>query len=302
MQTGLYQDKDSNSIMRAFISSFVAEEFFVTTIRTCLFPAKFNAGFLSDKNTAIEFIKGFFTDLSKKCDQLNIPNTKVIKGNISLATTILNIRESGATIIDYDNVFQHVPNLNLAQQKLIQRSIDNKLDDVSGFRQSTETLMSEIKAFQEICSIEGTLSSNDFWLAYATKPDVSVFEAIKLWRDNTINNYNELSKLQTAHNLDTERDFYVISDEKSVNDLAGSFVDYISTGYSFYKTGFELFDNNIEGFESASVHLVSAPSNHGKSIFLINLVNTIIQCNHADFEKGDAILFLTLEDKNNCPY
>ena len=43
-------------------------------------------------------------------------------------------------------------------------------------------------------------------------------------------------------------------------------------------------------------------ANHGKSIFLINLVNTIIEQNQHDFVQGDAIMFLTLEDKNNCPY
>jgi len=62
-------------------------------------------------------------------------------------------------------------------------------------------------------------------------------------------------------------------------------VEYISRGFSVFKTGFDLFDKTLEGVESSSVHLLSAPSNHGKSIFEINLCYRMIKNNLADFDK-----------------
>jgi len=294
---GLFQQKDSSAIAKAFISSFVAESFFVDMVRTLLFPADFNKGFLSEQNTAIEYIKDFFIDLSRQCDQLNIPNAKLIKNNIRLSSTILNIRESGSTIIDYENVFQHLTSLDLGQQKLIQKAITTKLNDIKEFRASTETILSNIQAFREINNITAGLNAIDFFGEYASKPDVSVFEALKLWKETMVLNYNELSKLNTADKLEGEKDYFIIGGSKeSSRDLAKAFVHYLKTGYSFFKTGFDLFDHNIEGFESSSVHLISAPSNHGKSLFMINLINTLIRANIADFEEDDTILFMTLED------
>jgi hypothetical protein len=36
-------------------------------------------------------------------------------------------------------------------------------------------------------------------------------------------------------------------------------VTYIAKGFSVFKTGFDLFDNVLNGVESSSVHLLSAP-------------------------------------------
>jgi replicative DNA helicase len=96
--------------------------------------------------------------------------------------------------------------------------------------------------------------------------------------------------------IDNVKDYYVLKDEKTTKVLANTLVDYISSSYNFFKTGYQLFDQYVDGFESASVHVVSAPSNHGKSIFLINLLRSIVINNIKDFEENDAIVLLTLED------
>ena len=44
------------------------------------------------------------------------------------------------------------------------------------------------------------------------------------------------------------------------------------------------------------MHLISAPSNHGKSILMINLLRSMIQANLNEFKPNDILVFVTLED------
>jgi replicative DNA helicase len=92
----------------------------------------------------------------------------------------------------------------------------------------------------------------------------------------------------------------MISDDLSCENLANTLVTYISKGFSVFKTGFDLFDSVLNGVESSSVHLLAAPSNHGKSLMCINMCKRMIEQNTQDLDKKDVIIFLTLEDKF-CP-
>jgi replicative DNA helicase len=86
--------------------------------------------------------------------------------------------------------------------------------------------------------------------------------------------------------------FFVANDESSDEILS----DFISAEYTVYKTGKVFWDGRIGGIESGSLVLLGAPSNHGKSIFLINLSKDLIENNLHLFNENDAILFVTLED------
>jgi len=106
--------------------------------------------------------------------------------------------------------------------------------------------------------------------------------------------YNDLSKLQSVKKFENEKNYFIISDEQSVKSLSDDNFEYISTGYSFFNTGYKFIDESVDGFESNSVHVLAAPSNHGKSIFKVNLTKSIIKSN--DFDENDVILYVTLED------
>ena len=69
-----------------------------------------------------------------------------------------------------------------------------------------------------------------------------------------------------------KKDYFIISDRASITKLTSSVVDYISQGYSLFKTGYNFIDGPLEGIESSSVHVFAAPSNHGKSLFKLNLL------------------------------
>ena len=116
------------------------------------------------------------------------------------------------------------------------------------------------------------------------------------YKDLVITAYNDLSKLQSLSKAEAVSDHFIITDDASCENLADTLVTYIAKGFSVFKTGFDLFDNVLNGVESSSVHLISAPSNHGKSLMCINMCKRMIEANISDFDKKDAILFVTTED------
>lgn len=300
MQKGLVQ-QGSSSLLKGMMSKFIADDLFIDIINVCLYPATFGVVTVGSHNSTVDYIREYLIDLNKVSKVLKLGNLTSVQNNISLANTLLTIREQGSSILSYQNVFQHVPSQDLNTQSLIKRAIDNKLDSLDSFRKKTDYILRMIGLYYELSHIKSSLVMMGNFEDYASNQDVSIFEVVKSWKDIVINFYNDLSKLQSVNKAEAISDYFVISDKHSSDALAETLFRYVSQEYSFFKTGFTLFDQYIEGFESSSVHLISAPSNHGKSIFLINLCHLMARINRNDFQPGDAVVFVTLEDKQKCP-
>jgi len=288
--------KDPKTLLKAFISTFTSEDFLVDIIRITLHPSDFG-NFVSDKsNSVIDYIRDFLKGLNDISKKLQLPNSKVIQNQIQVVSTLLTIRESSAILLTYDNVFQHLVSKDLVTTKLVQRAVDNRIESSDEFRKQTDTIVNIIHSYYEVISVSSTVTLLDNLQDSIYENNLSPFEALKNYKDLIITAYNDLSKLQSLSKAESISDYFVISDESSCTTLAQTLVEYISRGFSVFKTGYDLLDKTLEGVESSSVHLIAAPSNHGKSIFTINLCCRMIQNNISDFEKNDAILFVTLED------
>ena len=292
-----YITKDNSATLKTFINSFVSQEFFINFVKIGLYPSQFGNIALNMSGTNVsEYFRIFLKDLNQTVKVLNIPNHPQISKLISLTNTIYTIRDSNSSVITYDNVFQHIPSLDLPLKTFIEEVRLYRIQDADEFRACTDILLNSIQAYHEVKSISSGLILFDNFDEYATSNNISVFEAIKNYKDIVIQLYNDLSKLQTINKLESEKDYFIISDKKSTFDLSQTLVKHLTSGYSFLQTGYNVFDNNLQGFESSTVHLISAPSNHGKSLLMINLCNKIIRKNIADFKPNDGVLFITLED------
>ena len=107
---------------------------------------------------------------------------------------------------------------------------------------------------------------------------------------------SDMSKLATAAQEEVTTDYFVLSDEQSVNQISDIITDYLCNNYSFYNTGLEAYDRSVDGFESSSVHVIASPSNGGKSITLANLLYRIARNNKEEFKENDAALYISCED------
>lgn len=287
---------NNDSLVKSFISKYANTNFFVNIIKLSLYPADFGKVSITGTNSFIQYVRKFINELKQKSKQLGLSNTRQIELCSKLTFTILNIREENYTIINYDNIGNYLTLNDLASQKILQQAVDDRIEDIDEFRQLTNEIVNNIHIYYEIENISASLVQLDMVRKTAQDENNSILDVAKTYKDAIIGAYSDLSKLSALSKTENLSDYYVINDEKSCLDLSKSIVQYISTGYNFYKTGFELFDRYVEGFESSSVHLISAPSNHGKSIFMVNLCRSIIEHNLDSFEEGDTILFLTLED------
>ncbi len=282
----------NNSLLKSFIEKFTRDEFFIDLIRLVLYPADFGN---INSNKIVDYLKSFLNDINLVIRKTQF-GLKSSTESIALVNSLLNIRESHTNILNYDNVFQHLGNCSLYTQQLIQKAIDNKIVDPDVFRRLKENILLTIQAYYEIYSVSGNIKLLDILTDSISKDTVPVFEALRNYKDVIINAYNDLSKLQSLNKKESISDYFILSDEKSAEKFADTLFKYTTSNYGFYKTGYDIFDKILDGVESSSVHLISAPSNHGKSIFMINLTNTIIRNNLMNFKEDEAILFLTLED------
>ncbi|MFW6247181.1 MAG: DnaB-like helicase C-terminal domain-containing protein [bacterium] len=290
------KNRNTNSTIKAFLNNFISDDFFVNLINICLYPSEFSSTTTMQNNSVVEYVNKFLDDLIKTTKQVKIQNFNQLQGYVNLSHTILNIRENGTTIISYNNVHQHVPGIDLSQQQLLQRVMKNKLTSTDEFRRLTNRVMNDIQTFYEVHAISDGITKFESFVDYASSNSVSAYEATKMYKDNVIQIYNDLSKLHSLNKQENEKDYFCISDKESTKELSDSLVEYLSKEYSFYTSGYDIIDKYVEGFESASLHLISAPSNHGKSIFMANIARTMIEENINSFEPEDAVLLITLED------
>lgn len=291
------KSKDSSSILKVFLTNFIKNDFFIDLINVNLYPSEFSGAIsTTNGNTIIKYIDKFLFDLNKTARSLKLPNYNQLCNNINLARTILNIRESGVSIITYDNVTKHISSLDSAQRKLIDTTIDNKLTSSADFKKLTDELINNIEIYYEIWSISSSIIEFEQFTDYAASTSVSVYDAVKTFRDKIIQMYNDMSNLHAINKKESEKDYFIINDKDSTKELATALVDYLAEGYSSFATGYNFIDDNVDGIESGSIHMIAAPSNHGKSLFLANLAERILENNINDFDEADTIIILTLED------
>jgi hypothetical protein len=283
--------------LNSFLTNFISDNFFKEIINVCLYPSNFSASAIGEANSTTNYLLNFLIDLDKTVSSLKVNNLAQLKNMIHMSKTVLNIREFGNTIIDINNVQQHLPNLDLPQQNLLN---DIKINPVvrneEDFRVHIDRLINNIQIYYEVCSISSGIIEFDQFLEYSSSNSVSVYEAASLYKERVIRLYNDLNKLQSLNKIENEKDYFIISNKESTKELSKNLVGYISSDYSSFKTGYDIVDDNVDGVESASFYLISAPSNHGKSIWMANIAHQIITENNTDFEENDAILVITLED------
>src|SRR6056297_3017107 len=288
--------KDSNKTLKAFLSTFISDNFFTEVVSCCVYPSDFGVSSVGNNQSIVDYIRSFLVDLEKTINNLKLSNINHLKNNIKMTRTILNVREYGSTILTINNVQNHLPNLDVPQQNILNNITQNPIPDDKGFSLLLDKIIHNIQIYFEVCEISYGLFEFDSFTEYASSNSVSAYEATKLYKEKVIQLYNDLNKLQSLNKSEDEKDYFIINSEQSVRDLSENIVNYIESGYSSFTTGFDLIDNNLDGLESASLYMISAPSNHGKSIFMANIFHQLISGNLQDFEPNDAVIFITLED------
>jgi hypothetical protein len=301
LQSNIKSSMQDNKIVPIFLSRFINDSFIENMINICLYQSDFTS--LSARPMdVVNFMNKFLIDVHteiNKCpvSYFNVPKA-IILSSIKITQQVLDLREDVTRrLVTYDNVFQHFQKRDLHTEKLLRSVSTNRLNSSEEFKKVFDIVIQTVQSYNEVQKIRKTLLYWDSFLEESNKDDLSALNLVKNYRDLVANSYNELATLTTISKVETLDDYILISDQSSTKKVVNNLLSFLDSGYSFYKTGYEIIDDSTGGIEAATMSLITGPSNHAKSIFMINIAKSIATHPKNSFEKGDVIVFITLEDK-----
>lgn len=107
-----------------------------------------------------------------------------------------------------------------------------------------------------------------------------------------------MSDLSVLKKEELADNYFLFSDFDSVKDPIERIVNFLTTSYRTYKTGYNIFDDSSI-IDSSSLTIIAGPTNHSKSIFMMNIIKNMIEGNYDDFDENDVFVFVSLEDDQN---
>lgn len=291
----------NNSFYNSFLLNYTNNEFILNFFNVCLYQSNFDVIITSNNNTEIltyfkSFLKNISKDVKASADTLNIP-VKNYLNTLYILQQILEIRgDISSRLLSYDNILVHFPNSDPNIVKLFQEVSDNRYTTIQEFRTHLDKLIGEIKVYNETQVLKNII--NQWYLLYneVSEGNSSALTWLKNFRDIVQTSHSNLADLKVLATEETVSNYMLFYDKESVKPVIKNLVHFLGTSFAHFKTGFEIFDNNIDGIESSSVTVITGPSNHAKSLFMINIINQIISNVKNSYDTKDAFILITLED------
>jgi replicative DNA helicase len=288
----------ADSLLSTFVSKFTTPQFIENTLNVLLYPSSPNIAIQSSVDITT-FLKKFIILVRKDLATVKINSeipVNVIRKYFDTLKYVLDIKSDMSTIqITYHNVLQYFQKRDINIDKLLRQVVNTQLTSLVSYRQLFDDILLNIQAYNELHSVRSTFIEFDIFMNDAKNNETPILNTLKNYKELISNSYSSLSKLEVVSKTDNLSDYFVLGGDKDeLSKVSQSLTTFLQSGYNFYKTGYSLIDLNLGGLESGSVTIISGPSNHAKSIFMINLVSKIVQNN--EFEPNDCLLFITLED------
>jgi replicative DNA helicase len=254
-----------------------------------------NVSVIRDNITYLEQYKKFLNSIKKKIDVItelirlkhNLIEPDLIYDEISEKAErilpILNITSIDNLLVE-DNDDNNDEYFKKVENKIKQLNIKwTELKTVLDTLMEYETLVTKISIGQENNESLSELIKQISEYVHKTS-----IELTKIYVSDDLGATNQNKKLFERLSLIQATDDYIIDELNS----------YINQSFVSFDTGLTIFDNRLNGIESGAVYLIAAPTNHGKTLFLIQTLYSLIASNINHFNEKDAILFVTLEDSN----
>ena len=289
----------------SFLNQFVNQEFIEDIINVAIYQADVDTfGQRTNRYSSMSQIEMFLTDTLKDLNKLRKVNSlgtyplQTIKSNIVFAKRIIDLRGTiSNNLLTYDTILNNFQNLDAQTLNLVKRVIEKQIRSVEEYKTKLSTILDKIQIGNEVKSIKHSLTLLDSVRSNLSNRNCQILDSIIEFRNAIDFTSGELNKLRSVNVSESLSNSIIIggSDYKPDN-ITDNIITYLSNGYAFYKSGYELIDNCVGGIEAANLHLICGPSNNAKSIFMINLLRLMALNNRHEFEPNDIILYITLED------
>lgn len=292
----------NTKLLSTFTSQYVHPDFMKQIVNVLLYQTDLSTAHGSGRTAdALKTIRTFLIETQKDVDRMHSVKldypTNFIKSLLRFTSRILELKSDlSGRLLTYDNLDSHFSNLDIHLKKIIQDIKLNPISNISQFRGEFDKVMQTIQLASELRTMRKTLIDLDLLCDQAEKGKESLLNLTINFRNTMISAYGDISNLKVVNKVNELSDYILFSDEASVNVVAQNITKFLTEGYSFYKSGYNLIDSNILGIESSNVHVICGPSNNAKSIFMINLMWQIILNNIQEFQPSDLFVYYTLED------
>jgi len=290
-----------STIYDSFLIKYTNKEFFSKFLNVCLYQADLSAISGINKNSEIiKYFKTFLNLLSediRSSTSINIQQ-KPLLSTINTLKKVLDIKEDpAARLLTYDTIDKHFQNSsNLFCSKVIEHVKENRISNFQTFKSELEDISKLIQVYTELKQLKLIFDELDFLKQESSSDNLSALNLLKNCKNIITKAHSIFSTLKSVGDDEEIEKYLEFYDESSNQTVVGNLFKYLTKSFNFFKTGYRLLDENIDGIESSSVYIVSAASNNGKSLYLINLMRNIILNDLNKFESNDIILFVTLED------
>jgi len=291
--------QSSDGLRNNIFFKMVNVQFFYKLLRVCLYQSDFGSAGFSKDSDIVQLLKGFIHTSIKETKRRNSPNVqkKQLLSTIHLISQILDIKqEITSRLITYDNIFEHFQNLDQNTTALLNKITSDRVNSSGEFQNEITDIIHGVQIFNEMMTLDGVLIQVDLLKNMAGDDSYSILNVVKEYKETVLAAYDSLSSLTTIMNDELLSDYLVFCDKPSIDRAIEDITKFLATSYHHYMTGYDLFDGAIDGIETSSVHIIAGPSNHAKSIFMLNIARNMIVFNRQHFKSNDAVLFITLED------
>ena len=296
---------DSVGIYDTFLVKFLDIEFFTKLINIGLYQADFSIPFTTLKESdIIKFVKDFLNDIHNELKTTpKLPANISVKSYFSyiqLIRQILQAKEDVTSrLINYDNVDRYFTNLDLSTSNLLNKVKNDRITDLNNFKNLLEEVLTIIEAYNQLKLVKRSILDLDQLRGNINKNDIPILNLIKDYKDAILDAYGGLSNLKVLDKHEQSTDYLIFNNPQSVETVIDHIASFFSTKYSIFKTGYELIDSQLNGIESSTVTIITGPSNHAKSLYMLNLVKNMIISSKDQLTEKDMFLFVTLEDDIN---
>lgn len=295
------QAQNTVGLKDSIFFKMASEKFFNDIIKASLYQSDFDSvGVdMSENSDLAVLFKSFIRNMQREIKHRNHPNISKqrLLSFMDLTTQILNLKtDISSKLLTYDNVSEHFTNIDPYLLGVLNKISHTRISNDNEFQQMIDGITHSIEIYNELLTIDAVLVDFDKICDDTRSDDFSILNIAQNYRETVLNAYNTLSSLTTISSNDTLSDYLVFKDDMSVQSAISEIRTFLSKSYNHYKTNYDIFDNHVDGLESSSVHIIAGPSNHAKSIFMINVARNLIKYNHDQFDEGDCIVFITLED------
>ncbi len=155
-------------------------------------------------------------------------------------------------------------------------------------------MYSELQIYNQFKFLRPTLKELDGFITDSNNYSGSIINWLKNFNNIILKASTNLSELSALKKEGLTDSYFIFSDKESAKEPVTKIMEFLKTSFRIYKTGYNILDNS-DSIDSSSLTVIAGPTNHAKSIFMINIIKRMIE-NNKDFDENDAFVFVSLED------